>query len=70
MSLKKDLRAILREAERQGWQVELRKGGPYKLRPPAGQGPPITTGSTPGDRRGLLNLIARMRRYGFEWKGR
>lgn len=70
VGLKKDLKAILEEARRQGWRVELRKGGHYRLYPPSGRGSPITTGSTPGDRRALLNLVARMRRYGFRWKGR
>ncbi len=70
MSLKKDLHAVLREAENQGWRVELRRGGHYKLYPPGGRGIPITTGSTPSDRRALRNRIARMRRYGFVWKGR
>lgn len=69
MSLKKDLKAILAEAEKQGWRVELQKGGHYKLYSPDGQGI-VTVGSTPSDRRSLLNTIAYMRRYGFTWKGR
>jgi hypothetical protein len=67
--VKKDLKRILAEAERQGWRVELQRGGHYKLYPPNGKGM-VSTGSTPSAPSALPNLIARMRRRGFKWKGR
>jgi hypothetical protein len=69
MSLKKDLKAILDAAERQGWRVELQRSGHYKLYAPDGKNI-VTTGSTPSKPSALRNLIGLMRRYGFEWKGR
>jgi predicted RNA binding protein YcfA (HicA-like mRNA interferase family) len=65
----KDLKQILRTAEWQGWRVELQRGGHYKLYPPNGDRI-VTTGSTPSAPSALRNLIAEMRRRGFEWKGR
>ncbi len=67
--MRKDLKRILKAAERQGWRVELQKSGHYKLYAPDGENV-VATGSTPGAASALRNLLARMRRYGFEWKGR
>jgi len=67
--VKKDLKRILAEAERQGWRVELQRSRHYKLYAPDGKGL-VITGSTPGAPSALRNLIGEMRRCGFEWKGR
>lgn len=69
MAWKKELKELLGEAEKQGWRVELRKGGHYKLYAPDGKHI-VTVGSTPSGRRGLANTVAMMRRYGFRWKAR
>ena len=69
MSLKKGLRGILREARRQGWRVELGRGGHYKLYAPDGKSI-VTTGSTPSSPLALVKLVSRMRSLGFRWKGR
>ena len=69
MSLKKELREILREAQRQGWRVELGRGGHYKLYPPESD-EIVATGSTPSSPLSLVKLVARMRRLGFRWRGR
>lgn len=68
-SAKKELKEITREAERQGWRVgETKKGHPQFFAP---DGENIVTGSgTPSDHRSIDNLVARLRRYGFKWKGR
>ena len=68
MSLRKDLKEILREAEGQGWRVEEGSKN-HKLYSPDGEGLVIVA-KTPSDPRGLKNAVARMRRYGFQWKGR
>jgi hypothetical protein len=67
--MRKDLERVLSVAERQGWRVELGNGGHYKLYAPDGKNI-VTTGSTPGAPSASRNLIARMRRHGFNWKGR
>jgi hypothetical protein len=30
----------------------------------------LTTGGTPSEHRAIPNLLAALRRYGFQWKGR
>jgi predicted RNA binding protein YcfA (HicA-like mRNA interferase family) len=69
VSLKKELKEILAEAERQGWTVKLTRGGHYKLYAPDGK-TIVTTGSTPSSPSSLLKLVSRMRHHGFRWKGR
>jgi hypothetical protein len=66
---KKELKEITREAERQGWRVGKTKKGHLKFFAPDGESI-VTTGGTPSDHRSIDNLIARLRRYGFQWKGR
>ena len=61
--MKRELRAILCRLRDQGWTVELRRSGHYRLDPPGGGGP-YFTGSTPSDWRGIRNLVADLRRRG------
>ena len=68
MSKKKELKEVLREAERQGWTVTSHKGH-WKLYAPDGKGI-VHIAGTPSDHRNLANTVALMRRYGFRWKGR
>lgn len=63
-STQKELRQIIREAERQGWRVEQRKH--WMFYAPDGKNI-VTAPSTPSDHRWKQNLIAHLRRYGFRW---
>lgn len=63
-STQKELRQIIREAERQGWRVEHRKHIHFYA--PDGKNIVIAP-STPSDSRWKQNLIADLRRYGFRW---
>jgi len=65
----KEVRDLVKEAERQGWRVEFSRGH-YKLYAPNGDPRPITVASTPSDHRWLVNTVSKMRRHGFVWKGR
>ena len=67
--MEKEIRELLREAQRQGWRIEPTKRGHYKAWPPQG-GPPVTISGTPSDWRSIRNVVALMRRLGFQWKGR
>jgi hypothetical protein len=69
VSKRKELNELLHEARAQGWRVERTASGHYKLYSPTGHGI-VVVGGTPSDRRALAKNVARMRRYGFEWKGR
>jgi predicted RNA binding protein YcfA (HicA-like mRNA interferase family) len=68
MSMKKEIKALRKEAEAQGWRVELRKGGHLAFYSPHGKGI-VFAPSTPSDRRSINNVIADLRKYGFVWKG-
>lgn len=61
----KDLRKILKEAERQGFEIRTTSDGhPMVYR----NGKFITKSAmTPSDQRGQKNLIAALRRAGFQW---
>lgn len=65
---KRQLRGLLKEAEKQGWRVEATADG-YQLYAPD-RANIVTVHLTESDRRAFRNTIARMRRYGFEWKGK
>jgi hypothetical protein len=63
-SAQKEVEAIVREAERQGFGVKDKKKG-WMITTPNGQGA-VMLHKTPSDHRGLKNEIARLRRYGFK----
>ena len=54
------LKEVLSRAERDGWVIQLRRGGHYKLTHPCGA--MVFTGSTPSDRRATKNLEGNIRR--------
>jgi len=58
------LQEILNKLSDQGWSITL-KNGHYRLLSPKG-GMPIFTGSTPGDKRAVLNLRSTLRRNGAD----
>lgn len=61
----KDLRKILKAAEKQGFEIRTTTDGhPMVYR----NGTFVTQSAmTPSDRRGQKNLIAALRRFGFQW---
>jgi hypothetical protein len=67
--MKKEIKELLAAAQKQGWRVEIGRGGHYKLFSPDGKCL-VTMSSTPSDRHAIDNTVARMRRCGFKWKGR
>jgi hypothetical protein len=69
MALDKEVRKIIREAQRQGFRVKPTKKGwmIYGRRKDQGC---VVLHRTPSDRRGLQNSITDLRRLGFTWKGR
>lgn len=67
-SMKKEIKALLAEADKQGWRVNETKDG-WQLFAPDGVNI-VTIHGTPSDHRALANTVTRLRRYGFEWKGR
>lgn len=64
----KEVKKLVKEAEEQGWRVKETTNG-YLLYDPSGQHLE-TLHKTPRDPKGLRHSAARMRRYGFKWKGR
>jgi len=60
----KDWKKLIREAERQGWQVEPTRRCHYKWWAPDGK-TMLVSGTTTSDRRALMNHITNMRRAGF-----
>lgn len=63
-SLKREARALVRQAEEQGFTVKEKKKG-WLLLTPNGQGS-VMIHKTPSDHRALKNELARLRRYGFK----
>jgi hypothetical protein len=68
-SYQKDFKKVRQAAEQQGWRVVFKKGsGHWVLYAPDGHGLVHAPG-TASDRRSLDNVVSKMRRYGFKWKG-
>lgn len=64
MASSKELRPLIREAQRQGWTVELTRRGRYRWTNPAG-GTPYFSASTPSDRRAVHNIVSDLHRRGL-----
>lgn len=60
---RKEIKAIIRQLEDQGWTVEIRRGGHYRAKAPDGKGIAFFP-VTPSDHRGLKNLKADLRKLG------
>ncbi len=61
-----DWKKLVKEAERQGWTVEvIRKG--LKLIPPDPTKKIVVVHGTPSDQRAIRNKIADLRREGLQW---
>lgn len=61
-----DRRAVFKELRNQGWSLEKTKNNHWKITNPAGRS--CFTGSTPGDKRAVRNLMADLRRLGFSYE--
>ena len=64
----KEVKEMVAAAREQGWEVKEKKMG-WALYDPSGEHMEMLH-KTPSDPRGLRHSASRMRRYGFEWKGR
>ncbi|GEM_PF-431702 len=64
-----NLRDVIKEAERQGFQVDRTKRGHLQFTPPDKAKDMVIASGTPSDKRAILNLIAQLRRSGFIWRG-
>jgi len=64
-----DLTAVRRELTRQGWSVTLTRRGRYRAVPPGGTWAESLPGGA-SDHRAIRDVICRLRRHGFVWKGR
>ncbi len=62
--LKKKLRKIIREAEKQGWKSGLTRGGHIRLRSPSGG--IVHASATPSDPRAIKNILSDMKREGYQ----
>ena len=69
MSAKKELKEIQKAAEEQGWRVKELRSGHKMLMAPDGVNK-VTASGTPSAGNAIAHLLADLRRYGFEWKGR
>ncbi len=68
MTPRKDMEEVVREAGEQGWRVQKTDGGHWRLYSPDGRGI-VHAAGTPGSARSVQKTIARLRQYGFMWKG-
>jgi len=64
MSLSKDIRKLVQEAERQGWRIEDR-GKLWLCKSPNGT-MIVTVHKTPSDRRAIHNTLSLLRKGGFD----
>lgn len=64
----KEIKEIVKAASKQGWEVKKTTKG-FNLYSPDGKYIE-NLHKTPQDHRATKNAVSRMRRYGFEWKGR
>jgi hypothetical protein len=67
-SMNNERKRILRELQRQGWQV-IKNHGHFRLIPPGG-GMPVWASQSPGDVIAERQLIRDLRKRGVEIKGR
>jgi hypothetical protein len=68
-SAKKELKEVAKAAKDQGWRVKETKNGHFWFFAPDGVNKVLAAG-TSGGGRGMGNLVAKLRSYGFVWKGR
>lgn len=64
--MRKDVRALVREAERQGWMAVRLTSGHVQLLSPDGTTIVVLPG-TPSSQRWRTRAIAQLRKGGFQW---
>jgi hypothetical protein len=64
MASTKELKPLIKQAEKQGWTVERTRAGKLKWISPAG-GIPYFSSFTPSDRKAVHNIAAALRQRGL-----
>ena len=64
--MRKEVRELAEEAERQGWRRKELASGHVQLLGPDGA-TIVTIPGSPSDRRWRANAVARLRKGGFKW---
>ncbi|MEJ5869340.1 hypothetical protein WDV85_16540 [Pseudokineococcus sp. 5B2Z-1] len=64
----KEMRALIKELEDQGWRVVLARSGHYKAFPPDKSQSMVTMPSTPSDHRSMRNTIRDLKHSGYTEK--
>jgi len=64
MAASKDVKALMRRAEKQGWTVTRTRGCHLKWVSPVG-GTPYFSSSTPSDKRAIANMTRDLERRGL-----
>ena len=64
--MRKEVRDLVEEAERQGWRRKELASGHVQLLCPDGA-TIVTIPGSPSDRRWQANAVARLRKGGFKW---
>lgn len=63
----KDYKALFKELDRQGWELEEIQGHHYKAFPPDKDQDIVCFATTSGDPRAMRNTIRDLRKSGFQW---
>lgn len=66
----KEIKALIKALEDQGWRVEQARSGHYKAFPPDKGQDMVTMPSTPSDHRSLKNTIRDLKHSGYKDKER
>lgn len=69
MASTKELKPLIKQAEKQGWTVERTRAGKLKWVSPTG-GIPYFSSVTPSDRRAIHNIAADLRKMGLAVTGK
>ena len=64
MASTKELKPLIKQAEKQGWTVKRTRAGKMKWTSPKG-GIPYFSSCTPSDRRAIHNIVSDLRKKGL-----
>jgi predicted RNA binding protein YcfA (HicA-like mRNA interferase family) len=64
----KEIKALIKDLEAQGWRVVLARSGHYKAYPPDKGQDMVTMPSTPSDHRSMRNTMRDLRHSGYKEK--
>ena len=62
----REIKQLARQARRQGWRITRQANSHLTFYPPQAPDTRITASATPSDSRALRNLLADLKRYGFQ----